>query len=108
MPQDVWHLYILDCDGTALYTGISTDPERRLDEHRQAGTEAAKSLRRYARLRRVYSLAVGPKPLALKLERRIKSLSRSDKQSLISSAPSLDELLELLKLHDGDDRDRPG
>jgi len=105
MTHDLWYLYILDCDGTALYTGISIDPERRLAEHRQAGPEAAKSLRRHDSLRLAYSLKVGPKPLALKLERRIKSLSRSDKQSLITSAPCLDELLELLSLNE---RGEPG
>ncbi|NCO18726.1 MAG: GIY-YIG nuclease family protein [Gammaproteobacteria bacterium] len=28
-----WWIYILDCDGR-LYTGITTDPDRRLREHR--------------------------------------------------------------------------
>ena len=30
---NIWYLYILECSDGTLYTGISKDPERRLNEH---------------------------------------------------------------------------
>ena len=31
--KNVYYVYILRCSGDRLYTGITTDPERRLREH---------------------------------------------------------------------------
>jgi len=98
MSEPLWHLYILDCDGSALYTGISTDPQRRLLEHRQADPGAAKFTRRHRRLALVYSVPVGSRSLALKLEKRLKSLSRQRKQAIIEAGPSLPVLLKTLGL----------
>ncbi|MBU1535437.1 GIY-YIG nuclease family protein, partial [Myxococcota bacterium] len=28
-----WHLYMLRCNDNSLYTGITTDVERRVDQH---------------------------------------------------------------------------
>lgn len=78
-----WSCYILRCADDTLYTGISTDPERRLAAH-NAGTAA-----KYTRARRpvemVYLQECGDKPAALKRELQIKSLRRQDKLVLIAS-----------------------
>ena len=29
----LWHLYLLECEDGSLYTGITTDVERRFAEH---------------------------------------------------------------------------
>lgn len=29
----IWHVYILECRGGSLYTGVTTDLERRFKEH---------------------------------------------------------------------------
>ncbi|MGO4812277.1 GIY-YIG nuclease family protein [Cupriavidus sp. 2MCAB6] len=42
MPADgeaSWFLYLLECEGNTIYTGITTDVERRFAQH-QAGTGA--------------------------------------------------------------------
>ncbi|WP_454733844.1 MULTISPECIES: GIY-YIG nuclease family protein [Cupriavidus] len=43
MPADgssaPWFLYLLECEGNKIYTGITTDVERRFAQH-QAGTGA--------------------------------------------------------------------
>lgn len=71
-----WWLYLLDCDGR-LYTGISTDPARRLLQH-QRGRGA-----RFTRAARQVSLhwqcLVGPKGLALQAEYRLRRLPRAEK-----------------------------
>ncbi|MDF3885823.1 GIY-YIG nuclease family protein [Cupriavidus basilensis] len=49
MPADgeaSWFLYLLECEGNTIYTGITTDVERRFAQH-QAGTGA-----KYTRSRR--------------------------------------------------------
>lgn len=79
--EKTWKLYILRCGDGSLYTGISTDVERRLEEHR-AG-KGAKYTRSRGPLELVYSEECGDHSTALKREMEIKSLSRSDKLKLI-------------------------
>lgn len=91
-----WSLYLLCCDDRALYTGISTDVDRRLRQHIHGG--GARSLRRYAQLRLVYRVAIGQRGLALRAEHRIKRLSAAAKRRLLTAQPSREELLQLLGL----------
>lgn len=91
-----WSLYLLCCDGLALYTGVSTDVDRRLRQHVQGS--GARSLRRYTQLRLVYRIVIGPRGLALQAEHRIKQLSAAAKRRLLAAQPSRDELLGLLGL----------
>jgi len=78
-----YFLYILKCNDLTLYTGISTDLKRRIDEHNHSSIGA-----RYTRGRRpvklVYSKKFNSRSLATKEESRIKKLSRSEKTQLIS------------------------
>lgn len=93
-----WHVYMLDCDGTALYTGVTTDVARRLQEHRSGGARAA----RYTRSRRAvvlaYSVAVPDKSLAMRIEYRLKQLPASEKRAIAANAVSLSFLCERLGL----------
>lgn len=50
--QQTWHVYILRCADGTLYTGITTDLERRLKEHNSSDRGA-----RYTRSRRPVRLA---------------------------------------------------
>lgn len=90
-----WWLYILDCDGR-LYTGISTDPERRYCEHLAGGPKAAKFSRGSQQIEMKYTVRVGPHSLALKLEHAVKRLKRSDKLALLEERPDLHALTERL------------
>ena len=69
----MWHLYLVRCNDGSLYTGISTDVERRLDAHRN--NRGARRLRGRGPLELVYSQPVGDRGLALSLEpeRRVDS-----------------------------------
>jgi len=40
-----WHVYILRCADGTLYTGITTDLARRLEEHNQGGALGARYTR---------------------------------------------------------------
>lgn len=84
-----WFLYIVRCNDNSLYTGITNDVERRFFEHEKQGSRCSKYLRGKAPLQLVYSQRVGEKGEALRLERRIKSLSRKDKERLIRGTLSV-------------------
>jgi putative endonuclease len=77
----VWHLYILECGDGSLYTGVTTDIERRIREH-QEGTGA-----RYTRTRGpvalVHAEECGSRSQALSRECAVKSLPRRKKNELI-------------------------
>lgn len=76
-----WYLYILRCKDGSLYTGITTDVEKRLEQHRSG--KGAKYTRGRAPLELVYSEKCGDHSAALKREIQIKALSRIQKQLLI-------------------------
>jgi len=78
-----WFVYILRCADGSLYTGITNDLERRLEQH-NAGTAS-----RYTRSRLPVALEYQEEQpnqsMALKRELAIKALSRKVKESLIRS-----------------------
>ena len=78
----IWYLYLVRCDDGSLYTGISTDVERRFTLH--ARNRGARRLRGRGPLELVFSRAVGDRSLASRVEYRVKRLSRSDKERLIA------------------------
>jgi len=77
-----YFVYILECADTTLYVGITTELERRIEEHNHDKKGA-----RYTRGRRpvrvVYSEECDTKSLALKRELEIKSWPREKKLELI-------------------------
>ncbi len=78
-----WSVYIIRCGDGSLYTGITTDVERRFEEHAGGGPKAAKYLRGRGPLALVYRREVGSRSEALIEERRVKGLKRSDKEALL-------------------------
>ena len=83
-----WQLYIVQTAAGLLYTGISTDPARRLAEH-EAGKKGARSLRGKGPLQIVFRIAVANRSVASILEARIKRMSRTQKLQLISGDDAL-------------------
>ena len=79
--ENTWHLYILRCRDGSLYTGITTDVEKRLEAHRSG--KGAKYTRGRGPLELVYREECGTHSEALKREIEIKRLTREQKQALI-------------------------
>ena len=79
----MWYLYILRCGDGTLYTGITTDVEKRLEAHRSG--KGAKYTRGRGPLELVYSEECGDHSAALKRELEIKALTREEKQKLIGN-----------------------
>lgn len=78
----LWHLYLVETAGGALYTGITTDVARRLAEHR-AG-RGAKALRGKGPLVLRHQEPVGSRSEALRLEARMKRLTASAKRAWLA------------------------
>lgn len=90
----IWSLYLLRTADNSLYTGVSTDVRRRLVEHQNTDgkNKGAKALRGRTPLTLVFSVVVGNRSEALKLEYRVKQLSRSEKEALIELPAEIEEL----------------
>ena len=87
--KSAWTVYILRCADGSLYTGITRDVVRRVEEHNSNGLRAA----RYTRSRRpvvlVYREPAATRSLASKREYRIKQMTRGDKLRLMKKSPAL-------------------
>lgn len=83
--EPIWYVYILRCADDTLYTGISTDVEKRLQAH-QSG-RGAKYTRSRCPLTLVYWEVCGAHSQALKREYQIKSMTRAEKLQLIRQEP---------------------
>ncbi len=79
----IWRIYILQCADKTLYTGITTDIDRRIDEHNHSDKAA-----KYTRARRpvslVYTEICESRSAAASREYAIKKLSKQRKQELIA------------------------
>lgn len=79
--EAIWYLYILHCGDDTLYTGITTDIDRRLEAHQQG--KGAKYTRGRGPLEIVYREVCGSHSQALRRELEIKALSRQEKLALL-------------------------
>ena len=77
-----WFLYLLECEGDSIYTGITTDVQRRYAQH-LAGT-GAKYTRSRKPLRLLGWLEFSTKSEALKAEIRTKRMSAAQKREFCS------------------------
>ena len=78
---NTWKLYILRCGDGTLYTGITTDVEKRFTAH--SSGKGAKYTRGRGPLKLVFQEDCGDHSSALKREAEIKKLSREEKEKLI-------------------------
>lgn len=80
----MWFVYVLYSVRTGhLYTGITTDPERRLKEHNTSNRRGAKATRAGRPWRLVKVERMRNKSMALKREAAIKKMQRQDKLLLV-------------------------
>ena len=88
----LWSLYLIRTADNSLYTGITTDVARRFIEH-QSG-KGAKALRGKGELTLAFSAPVGERSLALRMEYRIKQLTKRQKERLVAGDGIFEALLE--------------
>ena len=78
-----WYLYLIRCRDDTLYTGISTDVDRRFAEHQSEGYTGSKYLKGRGPLSLVFKKKLGSRSLALKVEHRVKRMAKARKEKLI-------------------------
>ncbi len=88
----LWSLYLIRTADNSLYTGITTDVARRFMQH-QSG-KGAKALRGKGELTLAFSAPVGERSLALRMEYRIKQLTKRQKERLVAGDGIFEALLE--------------
>ena len=77
----LWSVYVVRCRDGTLYTGITTDPERRLSEHNRGSGSAYTRSRLPVTL--VYLEPAENRSHALRREHSIKRMSRAEKDFLV-------------------------
>lgn len=77
----MYYVYMLRCSDGSLYTGITTDPERRLQEHNSG--VGAKYTRAHGPCTMVYLEETVDRSSASKREYAIKQLTKVQKEKLI-------------------------
>lgn len=80
----MYYLYILECADNSLYTWITTDISRRIDEHNNSSKWAKYTLARRP-VKLVYLANFPDRSSASKEEYRIKKLSKGDKLILLKN-----------------------
>ena len=88
-----WYLYVVRCRDGTLYTGISTDVDRRLAEHSGGGDAGSKYLKGRAPLKLLFQRRLGSRSLALKVENSVKKLSKAKKEKLICVPGCIEEIV---------------
>ena len=84
-----WFVYILECSDKTLYTGITNNLEKRLEQH-NSGIDGAKYTRPRRPVKYVYQEKQQDRSSATKREMAIKKLSRIKKFKLFGKDKFVD------------------
>lgn len=79
-----WFLYILRCSDGSLYTGVTTDIDRRFNEHKEGKTGAKYTRSRFP-IEIVYREACASRSEAQVKESALKKLKKADKEIVVKN-----------------------
>lgn len=87
MTEDTaaWWVYLLQCNDQSLYVGITTDLQRRLQEHNGMTPGGGRYTRSRRPVRLVWSEPSDSRSAAAQREAAIRKLSRLQKEQLIQA-----------------------
>jgi len=81
--ESIWSVYVVRTVDDLLYTGVSSDVNRRYREHLGGGPRASKYLKAHKPVALVLAVPIGTRSLAQKVEYHLKRLPRDQKETLI-------------------------
>lgn len=81
-----WYVYMVQCSDDSLYTGVTTDLDRRLEEHNH-GPNAARYTRPRRPVKLVYAETADCRSSACKREHALKQLTVDKKRKLLGKSP---------------------
>jgi putative endonuclease len=79
-----WFVYMIRCSDASLYSGVTTDVERRFNEHKE-GKVGAKYTRARIVLHMAYIETCGSRSEAQVREAQLKKLSKAEKEALVKT-----------------------
>ena len=82
----MYSVYILKTSKNTLYTGITNNLTKRLQEHRSKGNKSAKYMRSFDSFELVHTEEFENRSKALKREAEIKKLTKLKKEALIDKS----------------------
>ena len=89
----MYYIYMLRCEDNSIYTGITTDLEKRMNEHFTKDKNCAKYTLSHNAKKLEIVWKTETKKLASKLEYHIKTLRKNQKEELIRNGDLLEKLL---------------
>ena len=89
----MYYTYMLRCEDNSIYTGITTNIERRMEEHFTKDKKCAKYTLRHSAKKLESAWKSENRVLASQLEYHIKKLTKKKKEELINKN-NLEEILQ--------------
>ena len=89
----MYYTYMLRCKDNSIYTGMTSDLERRVKEHLSKDEKCAKYTQSHTVMKLEVAWESETRSHASKLEFYIKTLKKSDKEKLIENPYTLSSLL---------------
>ena len=90
----MYYTYMLRCEDNSIYTGMTTDLERRLSEHCSKNEKSAKYTLTHTAIKMDAAWASGTRSAASKLEYNLKKLNKYQKEDLISGKINLESVFK--------------
>ncbi len=94
----MYYTYMLRCEDNSIYTGITTDINRRISEHSSKCYKCAKYTLNHSAVKLEAAWQSENRSLASKLEYHIKTLSKAQKEALIKNKQLQDFLKEKIDI----------
>ena len=91
----MYYIYMLRCEDNSIYTGITTDIKRRMEEHFSKGKKCAKYTFTHHAKKLEGVWQTENKQLASKLEYHIKTLNKKQKEEIIKNKELLHFMLNV-------------
>lgn len=85
----MYYTYMLRCEDNSLYTGITTDLERRFLEHKTKTDKCAKYTLNHTAIKLEAAWESSSRSLASKLEYNLKNLTKIQKENIINGKTNL-------------------
>ena len=79
-----WYVYMVECADGTLYTGIATDPVRRMREHLSGAAPGARYTRSHPPVALAGLWETDSRASASKAEWQLKQVSRAEKERLLA------------------------
>ena len=81
----MYYTYMIRCDDNSIYTGMTSDIDRRIEEHFSKDKKAAKYTKSHNAIKLEAAWKCKEKSLACSLEAYIKQLTKRQKEELIKN-----------------------